>query len=517
MILNSNGVEVRERVVRRPDGFCSVSSRMRWFLTIYPITELWGCLIVSLINATATGIVTPTLWQFVKDRDATSKAENELRLGLLLALSSLGQLVMGPVLCYIGHRLSFKLAFIIAILLSLVGELFYLTSPDSGSYAWAIFIGRLLVGGGAGVQALAQACVSEHAFGSFKNVFLGRLGMCSVLGFFLGPCFGMLLAAFLPVFHISIDGRSVLVNAIRSAPLFAFALNAIALVVVSFTLSFSSTTDRIRLNHLRRMHEANKLIDDSTSPEKQIQQQLAQTYFYQRDQFNRDRSGWSRERIVKWGLLVSLLVVQFWVCSDISAFEPIVLLYSSAAYNFDVFDTQALFACIGAVCLLSTFLLTMIRRHWKSIHAEPALLAASLFALAAASGSSIDTSTQTFMSAARFFSGVAVFSLAFPIALIECSSIYALAHGRRIRPLGTEMTLWAIVSSVARVLGPLWSTYSFTFNEDPLVFSCFALAGSFLSFALLVGVWPHIIDRQHLQRAIETAAILEQEAGNLIA
>jgi uncharacterized membrane protein len=214
--------------------------------------------------------------------------------------------------------------------------------------------------------------------------------------------------------------------------------------------------------------------------------------------------------------MVCILILQFWLCTDVTGFESVVLLYSSAAYNVTVFGTQLLFLIIGISSLAGFLLLLLLRRNWKSVHAEPAILVGTLFSLAAASAILIDPTPMTAMNEARFLVGVIIFSLAFPIGLIESASAYSLSIGRHLQPQGTEMGLWMIVSGFARVTGPLWSTYAYTIGEDPWVFFVFALVGSFLCFVLLILIWQWIVERQHLKRAIETSAILQQEEGHLI-
>ena len=499
---------------------CRNRSCAQYVYSIYPVTELWVCLVLSFLSSFANSLVTPTLWQYLKDRPAGDKQHNEMLLGYLLALFTAGQVLGGPLLAFLGHRFSFKLAVILALLCSLAGETLYFVCPSSGPYAWLVFLGRSLVGIGSGVQAVAQACISEHAFGTFKSIFLGRLAVASLLGFFAGPCLGSLLADVVPPFTVEVGGYEILVSSFKLAPAVAFFINCGAFLVAFVGMSFAATTERIRLNHLRRMNEANYL--DSSggfrTHRDQIASQLDQEYFYQRLQFSphADSSGWKQKKITRYQLMLSVLILQFWICSDITGFEPIVLLYSNAAYDFTTVGTQLLFAGIGFFSLLGFAFLLLVRRSWKSVHAEPAVLIASLFGLAVASGVLLDPTPMTAMNKTRFLVGVALFSMSFPVALVESASVYALSTGQRMKPLSVEMLLWTLASGLARISGPIWSTYTYTLGEDPWVFFCFALVGSALCIALICLIWRWVVDRQHLKRAIETSAILQQEAVHLI-
>ena len=219
-----------------------------------------------------------------------------------------------------------------------------------------------------------------------------------------------------------------------------------------------------------------------------------------------DVSGWKGLKWMRRGLMAALLCVQLWLCWTVSGFEPILLLFPDNLAGFGMLERHLLFALVPAMGLLGLLGTGLLRRLSSHPKTQPLLLIASMALLAVSSAVAIDPHD---LDLARFLVSSALFGFCFPVALLQASSVWAAVLGPRLRPLGDPMRLWLLVSGLARITGPLWSSYFYSLlNNQPLVFYCVSAFGSLCSVVLILLIWNLMADRIHMHNVIHLSHVM---------
>ena len=416
----------------------------------------------------------------------------------MLSLFSFAHILFSPLACATAHRFSFKLVFLLCILLGLSADALYLAS--SALVPSFLLLARFVAGIASSIQPVAQACISEFAHPSLRPTLLGRFAISSLLALALGPILGAILdflffhfssssaptsSSPLPFFYLSLGSLFTFTITPLTLPvLVSFFIGCIALLVCLSCSSFRLTTLVIRSLHYSSFSKAEFPITLSGI----------------------DISGWPGLKWLRRRITAVMLIIQFYLSSHLAALEPVLLLFPDHFPDFAMYDRQLLFALVSALALLSLFICVSLRRRVKSPHTQPLLCIFALAVLALSSAIAIDPAQ---LSLARFLASAILFGISFPIAFIELTSLYTLVLGQRFHPLGHPMILWAIVTGLAKVFSPWWSTVFYTLIHDqPLIFYAITTFGSVVSIGLMALIYRPIVDRIMINNIVETSEIV---------
>ena len=154
------------------------------FLNFFYVNIFFACVSFS--------IVMPSIWKYIE-----REGGDEYFLALVLLIYSLGEFAGSLFFGYLHNYCTTKSSFLNCIGTGFLGSVFYFLADyvGDGGGLWLIFVGRMLQGlWTGGQQAIEQSYVSEVVTDKHKLKVLSELGIFVVLGFVLGPVFGILLS-----------------------------------------------------------------------------------------------------------------------------------------------------------------------------------------------------------------------------------------------------------------------------------------------------------------------------------
>ena len=152
------------------------------FLFLFYINVFFSCVSFS--------IVMPSLWPYIERHNGS-----EYLFALALFIYSLGELLGALIFGYMHNYCKTTICLKLCMSLGLSGSVLYFIADyfGGGDFALALIcIARFLQGlWTGGQQAIEAAYVSEVVADEYKSKVLAELGMAAVLGFIMGPCFGI--------------------------------------------------------------------------------------------------------------------------------------------------------------------------------------------------------------------------------------------------------------------------------------------------------------------------------------
>lgn len=148
-----------------------------------------------LLDLLGFGMILPLLPFYAQEFGAS-----EFEIGLLLAVYSLAQLVMAPVLGLLSDRFGRRPVLLVAVSVGLFAYLLFAAPSLAFTPAWmrthgiaVLLVARLLAGGAAATFAVAPAYIADILPAAERSKGMGLLGMAFGLGFIGGPALGGLL------------------------------------------------------------------------------------------------------------------------------------------------------------------------------------------------------------------------------------------------------------------------------------------------------------------------------------
>eukprot|EP00040_Diaphanoeca_grandis_P004991 m.30904 g.30904 ORF g.30904 m.30904 type:complete len:561 (-) comp16358_c1_seq1:100-1782(-) len=153
------------------------------------ILSLKLVLLTNFLSAAGFSLLLSSMWQYVR-----SLGGQEIDYGATVAAFSIGQLIGAPFWGMFSTKYSYKLTFVLTILIRMLGNLFYCEMAnipvDWETKKYLMILSRAFVGFGAGSMAVANAYVAGATTLQERLKWMGLIAATGGAGFVVGPLIG---------------------------------------------------------------------------------------------------------------------------------------------------------------------------------------------------------------------------------------------------------------------------------------------------------------------------------------
>ena len=386
------------------------------------------------VASVSFSIVMPSIWLYIKEQNGTDNF-----LGLVLSLYSLGEVLGAIMFGNLHDCCSTKTTLILAMGTGLLGSVLYFLAERFQSGLWMVLAGRVLQGvWTGGEQAVEQAYITEVVSDISKFKALGEVGMANMLGYILGPIFGVLVSL------INIPTVNY-----YTSPGYFQAFLAITLMVVNFVWF-----KEIKRSERPNISEPQYREETKPNPKGSLFCMLACFVIF---------NGFTVQETITTPLV-----------TDVGKYTH--------SFGWSLAEVYCLFAGAGIVSIGSL----MFTRFLDDRLGDRKVLSVALCIGIVGWALFIDFSYKRIQIPA-FIVGFALISSHFAIGRNALFSIFSKIIGPN--PAGKYMGFMTAAGSLARTLSPFWAIQSLNISVKVSAISCASLVLS--AFVLLLCVWKH--------------------------
>eukprot|EP01091_Cochliopodium_minus_P010092 TRINITY_DN2631_c0_g1_i1.p1 TRINITY_DN2631_c0_g1~~TRINITY_DN2631_c0_g1_i1.p1 ORF type:complete len:477 (+),score=102.45 TRINITY_DN2631_c0_g1_i1:483-1913(+) len=358
-------------------------------------------------------IVLPSLWFYIQEL----KGDHSF-LGYTIAIYSVGQFTGSLIFGKWSNVRPTLEPLIVSLVISLIGNFYYGFARDIPDAKWQVFIARFLVGFGAGNVSLCRAFVSEASTIEKKTSNMSAAGAAQGIGFVFGPCLGFLVS-YVPSFKLGpfhIDGFT-------SAGFLSgvFALTNVLLLPFTFTDIPSKT--------------------QNFTP-------------YQPPMTPKE-----------YPPMITTIVLFFIVITVFSVFETLCTPITNFYYHWQTKLNGILLLAAGMLSVFTFIGLGILSKSKNKLDDRLLLIIGFVFMMLAMV-IIIPYPGEKSLYMWQFLLAATLLSIGYPISSALVFSLFA----KVINPVGqgTKMGYLTAVGSLARMLGPIWGTYTLKLGTDGL-------------------------------------------------
>lgn len=407
-------------------------------------------LFITFLASVCFSIVLPSIWPFLHTLHASKSM-----VGWAVAVNSAGSFLASPVFGAWQDKRSTKEVTAITLVLMILGNVMYSLSTTT----WLLLIGRFIVGVAAANYAVAQTYISYATTEENRTSVMALNSAANVLGFIIGPSFALFLS-WIP--NTQLGG--VKINEYTSPGYFSAILSLFGLVGLIFLKEIPSSQKQAAIKSGSGKYIGSGKYQGSGfytggGSVKDISQIIQVTK--------------NKSISLPWGNICICLWTYFAYTTSFTVFETVGTPFTQREYGWTVKDNSIMYAVLGIICILALVALQIFVRFFNDRVLILGATAVSIMGF----GIMTDPFSKN-LNLAKFCVGVALCSSGYSTSVAVLISIYSKILKNFDQ--GMLMGWMSSAGSIARIVGPVYASYTLQFGGKPfhrpdgslLVFIC---------------------------------------------